>query len=291
MTVKLAIFLLGLCVFAPLSLAQQSTTTCLTPAGGSSVSNKAACCPSGNEHGEEQVDGVIYEYACGKYASRIYGNGYYAANAYECAKHCAAQASASPPCHAASWTASSDRADTGTCYLSQEGFVSKTDNSGEYLLLIRTDRTGPKCEDELLAKDKECLDAVNAKEQERVDAVHAKDQERVDAVKTNEDSCQTRLKNKDQQKATELATQQRNSVARLVNCDSEKAQYLTGKNVRFQVFCLRCSQACLNACAAQGNCQAGWYDFLRGICYRLDRKRTPAQFTSRNDWSLGFTRV
>ncbi|OGM48225.1 hypothetical protein ABOM_002163 [Aspergillus bombycis] len=152
MVVKLA-FLLSSLLSVP-SWAQQ-TPTCLSPANNGGLSNQAVCC-SGAGRDEEMVDGTIYRYACSHYASSVYSQPYAVANLYECAKRCSEQAA----CYAASWKPHSDHPTGGICYLSRAGFSENFDTSGSWLLLARTDPTGPvvgpDCTTEVEKAQEEC---------------------------------------------------------------------------------------------------------------------------------------
>ena len=121
------------------SIWSQQTPTCLSPASSGGPANKAACC-LGTDRQEESVDGVIYEYVCSHYALTTNLHYYEVLNAYECAKKCSEEAGL---CHAASWKPKASSQEGGNCFLAMADFVEKHDRSGEWLLLVRTDRTGP----------------------------------------------------------------------------------------------------------------------------------------------------
>ncbi|KAE8406881.1 hypothetical protein BDV37DRAFT_280491 [Aspergillus pseudonomiae] len=119
--------------------------------------NKAACCLETGRQ-EEPVDGVIYEYLCNYYATNTNVMYYEVLNAYECAKKC----SETGLCHAASWKPKTSHSHSGgRCFLATAGFVEMPDRHGEWLLLVRTDRTAsvpgdttsphpqPDCQDEV----------------------------------------------------------------------------------------------------------------------------------------------
>ncbi|KAE8369022.1 hypothetical protein BDV27DRAFT_141549 [Aspergillus caelatus] len=136
MTTRLGLVLLGF-LFTPIWSLQ--APTCLSPTSYGGPSNKAACCP-GTGRQEESVDGVIYEYVCNHYAIATNVVYYEVLNAYQCAKKCSEEAGL---CHAASWKPKASSHQGGICFLAMGGFVEKPDRNGEWLLLIRTDRTAP----------------------------------------------------------------------------------------------------------------------------------------------------
>ncbi|KAE8141898.1 hypothetical protein BDV38DRAFT_278682 [Aspergillus pseudotamarii] len=142
MTTRLGIVLLTF-VFTP-SIWSRQTPTCLSPASNGGPPNKAACCP-GTGRQEESVDGVIYKYVCNHYAITANVHYYEVLNAYECAKRCSEEAGL---CHAASWKPKASSHQGGNCFLAMADFVEKFDRNGEWLLLVRTDRTGPAAGDQ-----------------------------------------------------------------------------------------------------------------------------------------------
>ncbi|RAH72602.1 uncharacterized protein BO66DRAFT_446658 [Aspergillus aculeatinus CBS 121060] len=128
---------LGLSSIFPSALADPTCLASSTPGG---VANKNACCPSPSSQGEDPVDGTVYEYKCGAYAKRDYLFGGTASSALDCARQCAAQAT----CHAANWGPISNE-----CHLYGSGFQQKADTSGDWILLVRTDRAAQECQDDI----------------------------------------------------------------------------------------------------------------------------------------------
>ncbi|OGM49504.1 hypothetical protein ABOM_001743 [Aspergillus bombycis] len=184
MATRSGLLLLAL-VFTPTW--SEQTPTCLSPTSTGGPPNKDACC-LGTGRQEESVDGVIYEYVCNHYATNTNVMYYEVLNAYECAKKCSETGS----CHAASWKPKTSSSPTGgRCFLSTAGFVEKPDRHGEWLLLVRTDRTAlvpggspsphpqPDCQAEVDEAWAECLEVTDEDCEMRTTSMqqllHAKD--------------------------------------------------------------------------------------------------------------------
>ncbi|RDW65702.1 uncharacterized protein DSM5745_09441 [Aspergillus mulundensis] len=216
---------LGLSSFFPSALADP---TCLSPSTPGGVASKNACCPSTSSQGEDPVDGTVYEYKCGAYAKKDYLSGGTASSALDCARQCAAQATASQPCHAANWGP-----DNNECHLYGSGFGQRGDTSGDWILLVRTDRAAQDCQDAIdqaVGVEKvDCQTKLNDKDLDKTKAVNAEKTACTKQVNDEKSAC-TKQVNDEKSACTKQVNDEKSACTKQVN--DEKSACTKDENDR-----------------------------------------------------------
>ncbi|RAH72394.1 uncharacterized protein BO66DRAFT_447114 [Aspergillus aculeatinus CBS 121060] len=143
-----------------------------------------------SSQGEDPVDGIIYEYKCSAYAKKDYLLKTTASSALDCARQCAAQATTtgSQSCHAANWGPLNSE-----CHLYGSGFQQKADTSGDWILLVRTDRAAQDCQsliDQAVGTEKmDCQTKLNDKDLEKTTAVNTEKSACTKQVNNEKSAC------------------------------------------------------------------------------------------------------
>ncbi|CAI0645606.1 unnamed protein product [Colletotrichum noveboracense] len=117
--------------------AQQAPLTgskgnCLSSSNANRAAALSTCCPTPATEGKGTVDGTVFTYACGKYASPYESSGQNTASPRDCAQLCAQD----PTCVAASWAGRN-----GLCYVTREGSSFGPRPGENFILMAKTEET------------------------------------------------------------------------------------------------------------------------------------------------------
>ncbi|KAE9574800.1 hypothetical protein CGMCC3_g9320 [Colletotrichum fructicola] len=117
--------------------AQQAPLTgskgnCLSSSNANRAAALSTCCPTQAIEGKGTVDGTVFTYACGKYASPYESSGQNTASPRDCAQLCAQD----PTCVAASWAGRN-----GLCYVTREGSSFGPRPGENFILMAKTEET------------------------------------------------------------------------------------------------------------------------------------------------------
>ncbi|KAF4825890.1 hypothetical protein CGCSCA5_v000392 [Colletotrichum siamense] len=197
--------------------AQQAPLTgskgnCLSSSNANRAAALSTCCPTQATEGKGTVDGTVFTYACGKYASPYESSGQNTASPRDCAQLCAQD----PTCVAASWAGRN-----GLCYVTREGSSFGPRPGENFILMAKTEETPT--DDPSLADPAAIAQCNNEKDAIRREMTNQCEMEvqgqkaaHQSALRQAEDRCK-------EEKAQCEADKSRQVTAARDQCDSDKA--------------------------------------------------------------------